>query len=290
MKAAKKVEEIEENLLMLEDIFTRYETMANNKLTEDIKTVVMMELRTPDLKENLEFNLKDVGYKETREAVMAYVERKRRDPITAMEIGNHENDYYENAGDWWSGDVNEDNYGDNEENYDQEVNYSGSGSKGYGLKGEAKPPEVLRDPGAPTPSEIEEHNVTHLPFRSWCPHCVAGKDQDLPHKKREHQCEKQISEIVFDYRFLGGEDDTETLGVQVARDRWTQMLFAHVVPRKGMVHEHGAAAMVSDIERLGYKEVILKCDGEPGMKSVQEEVERRRMDPTILENSVPGDR
>ena len=67
------------------------------------------------------------------------------------------------------------------------------------------------------------------------------------------------------------------------------MLFAHVVPRKGIVHEHGAAAMVSDIERLGYKEVILECDGEPAMKSVQEEVKRRRMDPTILENSVPGD-
>ena len=48
---------------------------------------------------------------------------------------------------------------------------------------------------------------------------------------------------------------------------------------KGMVHEHGAAAMVSDIERLGYKEVMLKCDGEPAMKSAQEEVKRRRMDP-----------
>ena len=31
---------------------------------------------------------------------------------------------------------------------------------------EAKPPEVLRDPGAPTPKEVEHHNVTHLPFRS----------------------------------------------------------------------------------------------------------------------------
>ena len=153
---------------------------------------------------------------------------------------------------------------------------------------EAKPPEVLRNPGAPTPREIEEHNVTHLPFRSWCPHFVAGKAQDRPDKKRDNQGEKQIPKIVFDYCFLGGKDDAETLAVQVARDRRTQMLFAHVVPRKGMVHEHGAAAMVSDIERLGYKELILKCDGEPAMKSVQEEVKRRRMDPTILENSVPG--
>ena len=98
--------------------------------------MIMRELCTPDLKENLEFNLKDVGHKETREAVMAYVERKRRDPITATEIGNHENDYYENAGDRWGGDVNEDNYGDNEKNYHQEVNYSGYGSKVYGLEGE----------------------------------------------------------------------------------------------------------------------------------------------------------
>ena len=103
--------------------------MANNKLPEDIKTVIIMELRTPDLKENLDFNLKDVGFQETREAVMAYVERKRRDPIAAMEIGNHENDCYENAGDWWGGDVNEDNNGDNEENFHQEVNYRGYGSQ-----------------------------------------------------------------------------------------------------------------------------------------------------------------
>ena len=40
----------------MEDIFTRYETMANNKLPEDTKTVIMMELCTPDLKENLEFS------------------------------------------------------------------------------------------------------------------------------------------------------------------------------------------------------------------------------------------
>ena len=29
---------------------------------------------------------------------------------------------------------------------------------------EAREPCVLRDPGAPTESEVERHNVTHLPF------------------------------------------------------------------------------------------------------------------------------
>ena len=154
---------------------------------------------------------------------------------------------------------------------------------------EAREPVLLRDPGLPTPKEVEQHNVTHMPFRSWCPHCVNGKAKDRHHKKQENKDDKSIPEIVFDYGFLGGKEDEETLAVQVARDRRTRMLFAHVVPRKGMINDHGAEALERDIERLGYKEIILKSDGEPALKSVQEEVKRRRKDPTILENSAPGD-
>ena len=155
---------------------------------------------------------------------------------------------------------------------------------------EAQAPEVLRDPGAPTLREQEEHNTTHLPFRSWCQHCVAGKAQDRPHKtKKGAQMDKQLPEVVFDYGFLGGKDDEETLAVQVARDRRTQMIFANVVPRKGMIQEHGAKSMVEDLAKLGYAEIILKCDGEPALKNVQAEVQRRRTAQTILENSVPGD-
>ena len=92
---------------------------------------------------------------------------------------------------------------------------------------EARQPEVLRDPGAPTAKELEEHNINHLPFRSWCPHCVAGKAQDRPHKmQKADKMDKQLPEIVFDYGFFGGKEDEETLAVQVARDRRTQMIFA----------------------------------------------------------------
>ena len=78
---------------------------------------------------------------------------------------------------------------------------------------------------------------------------------------------------MFDYGFLGGMDDEETLAVQVARDRKTQMLFAHVVPRKGMMCIHGAEEMEKDIDKLGHKEIILKSDGEErsGGSEAQEE-------------------
>ena len=138
MKAARKVEEIEKNLLRVEDIYSRYETMTKEKLQEDIKTVIVTELCTPELKEYLEFNNKDVSYKDTREAIMAYVERKRKDPLTAMEVGNHECDH-----EWWNDLENDYLYQDTEA-YHNELNYNGYDGKGKGAswttKGKGKGP------------------------------------------------------------------------------------------------------------------------------------------------------
>lgn len=72
----------------------------------------------------------------------------------------------------------------------------------------------------------------------------------------------------FDYCFLGSEGEERTVPVLVAIDRNTLMLFGHVVPRKGLAHEHGARELARDLTNLEYHEVILKCDGEPALKRV----------------------
>ena len=154
---------------------------------------------------------------------------------------------------------------------------------------EAQKAKPMRDPGAPTQAEIDAHNVTHLPFRAWCPACVAGKSRDRPHRKAEVDESKGVPQIVFDYCFMAGEGDEETVAIQVAKDRKYRMIFAHMVPRKGLISMHGAEEMIKDIAKLGHREVILKSDNEPALRSVQEEVKRRREDPTILENSPVGD-
>jgi hypothetical protein len=79
---------------------------------------------------------------------------------------------------------------------------------------EAREPKTLRDPGAPTPAEVERHNVTHMPYRSWCPACVEGKARDKHHSLNDEQDVKGIPEIVFDYGFLGAEGE-DTLAIQV---------------------------------------------------------------------------
>ena len=44
-----------------------------------------------------------------------------------------------------------------------------------------------------------------------------------------------------------------------------------------------------DFAKSGYNEIILKCDGEPALKTIQEEVRRQRSEKTRLENSPVGD-
>ena len=38
-------------------------------------------------------------------------------------------------------------------------------------------------PTLPSAKEIEEHNLTHSPYRSWCSACVLGQARNDPHKR-----------------------------------------------------------------------------------------------------------
>ena len=40
---------------------------------------------------------------------------------------------------------------------------------------ECVPRRILPDPGQPTQKQIDDHRIDHLPYRSWCPHCVAAR-------------------------------------------------------------------------------------------------------------------
>ena len=39
---------------------------------------------------------------------------------------------------------------------------------------EVVPAKVVCAPCLPSPEEVEAHNAIHIPFRSWCAHCVSG--------------------------------------------------------------------------------------------------------------------
>ena len=50
---------------------------------------------------------------------------------------------------------------------------------------ETRKVNTIKDPKQPSKEEIEEHNITHVPYRDWCPHCVMGSAPNRHHKKQE---------------------------------------------------------------------------------------------------------
>ena len=89
----------------------------------------------------------------------------------------------------------------------------------------------IGDPRLPSQREVEAHNLTHVPYRNWCPHCVRARGRDLDHR-RSLQDERKIPEFSFDYCFLGDAAGSKAT-VLVGRERVTGMTMASVVPVKG---------------------------------------------------------
>ena len=108
---------------------------------------------------------------------------------------------------------------------------------------------------APSQQEIESHNVNHLPFTSWCKHCVRGKSKSSPHPSSSSSEERQKPVISFDYAFCGvkDEEDAEKSGRTaffIMHDSENKAVYAYVTERKG-VDERLCKRVVADLERLG---------------------------------------
>jgi hypothetical protein len=130
---AKKAEDIEKNVMHVEELMKKYEVMSGTPLPEDLRVTVIIDLCVKDLREHLELTTREMAYKEVREEIMSYVERKRNAfsmDLKAMDV----DELGLNGGGsmWWGG--TEDN-SENWEYYDNEVYSLGGWNKGYGKKG-----------------------------------------------------------------------------------------------------------------------------------------------------------
>jgi hypothetical protein len=64
---------------------------------------------------------------------------------------------------------------------------------------DAAPKRSAADPGRPSQLEVEEHEVDHCPFRSWCEECVKGRGAGEPHRTVTGE---RTAIFSFDYLYL----------------------------------------------------------------------------------------
>ena len=67
---------------------------------------------------------------------------------------------------------------------------------------ESRKPKQLRETTEPTVREVCEHNLTHIPYRTWCAHCVRGKAKIPPTQKTKRNRRKESTNSISGLLFL----------------------------------------------------------------------------------------
>jgi hypothetical protein len=140
----------------------------------------------------------------------------------------------------------------------------------------AREVKKMLDPKKPRADEIEEHCITHLPFRNWCSHCISGRGVGAPHYAGKG--DSGMSEMHMDFMFIGQEGEPGvTVPVLVVRERSTRMTMAAVVPTKstGTFVAKRVLAFMHEVG-IAYGDLVVKSDQEPAIKSIINEVGRMR--------------
>ena len=118
---------------------------------------------------------------------------------------------------------------------------------------EAEEAKTVKIERGPSREERMAHEVTHLPYRSWCEACVKGRGVERAHARTGAEERGVHPEICVDFCFLNDQPGEESLPVLVVRERWTGMTFSHPLHDRQMSNEYMAQLMLDDIEMMGLK-------------------------------------
>jgi hypothetical protein len=146
-------------------------------------------------------------------------------------------------------------------------------------------PRRMLDPKLPSQREIEEHSLTHLPYRNWCAHCVLGKGRAAPHFKRSER-EDSLAEVHFDYCFMSTVDQP-LVTILMAKERESKMCMATMVPMKGASIECPARRVFAFLKEIGLEgaDVVFKSDQENAIGDLLNNIAKRRSALSKLEKA-----
>ena len=163
---------------------------------------------------------------------------------------------------------------------------------------------LRRAPRGPTQREREEHEATHIPYRSWCRHCVRGRATNHPHRRGRKESDEdvlaqRVPRVSMDYFFMGQEGEKATeYPMLVMTDEETGYHYMRAVNKKGLGEGTEMQWLIKDmheeLKAWGHPggqggELILKSDGEPSIKAIREALGRYHGGRIIPEQPPPGE-
>ena len=177
-------------------------------------------------------------------------------------------------------------------------------------------PAGLRDPGLPSAAERAEHCLTHIPYRSWCRHCVRGKAKGRQSRRiRGDAAHSECPRVRFDYCMIAdrtqeedaSEGDEEGAGdeeggksgeheeskdkeggeegerspsatILVMQESHSRSVWAYNVATKGASESWVVEQIVEDLYTVGLKNdrIVVKSDQEASAQELSRAVAHAR--------------
>ena len=134
-------------------------------------------------------------------------------------------------------------------------------------------PRGLPAPPQPSKEEKSRHDLTHINYRSWCPHCVFGRRNNTPHRT-SHSGRRNIPLFCADYCFIRDVDDPDNVPCLVGRLYPSKAIFASACDQKG-ADDPVVKRLSNFIKESGLSKMVYKTDQESALRSTIEEALRR---------------
>ena len=139
-------------------------------------------------------------------------------------------------------------------------------------------PEDETENGSRTVKKVmileNQHEMTHMPSRSWSRHFVGGRVKQMPHQVGSQ--ETSMSEVHMDFAFLGREDDPQkTMAVFEAKERTSTMMVSAAAPKNptGTCIPESVGSILREVGCL-HGDMVVKSDQERALLSNVEDVGR----------------
>ena len=163
---------------------------------------------------------------------------------------------------------------------------------------EGRRPIFRKSENQPSSQEVHEHMKTRIPYRSWCAHCVRGRGRNDPHRSGGGRGgPSDHPHLAIDNGFLKANNPDEPADqgsnpILTGAEAKYGLTLAMAVPGKGNAAPWIAKRVADWLDWLGSQTDTLKCDNEPAILALAQEIRRLRREGsiTIFEHLEEGEK
>ena len=123
-------------------------------------------------------------------------------------------------------------------------------------------------PKQPSKEDVARHNLNHLPYRSWCPHCVASRRPNSSHRTRKSAAGRSLPLFCADYAYVRKPDeDLQTM--LVGKLYCSHNAFAAICDKKGP-EDPVVPRLAEFLHSSGVTHLVYKSDQEFSLRATIE--------------------